>query len=72
MIDKSAQANQDLCSRLDNWKFETAHRYATELGLDENDLEVIKVLSDTFGDCGWFDGSMGVIVGAAVDSLLGN
>lgn len=70
MIDASKQANEDLCSRLRSWKFETAYRYATELEIDKDDLELIKALSDTFGDCGRVDGAMGLIVGAAVSSLL--
>lgn len=37
---------------------------------DEDEHQILLALSETFGNCGWFDGAMGTIVGAAVAWLL--
>jgi hypothetical protein len=58
----------ELQSRLENWKFASAMQYID--GEPENVENAVSALSEAFGDCGWFGGRMGVIVGAAVDGLL--
>ena len=59
--------NAKLVSRLRNWKFDSALRYVG----GEEDAEVVYALAESFGNSGWFDGSMGVIVGALVDLMTG-
>lgn len=59
--------------RLGNWKFSQA-----KVALDDQVQEVpteeerglIEALAATFENSGWFEGHLGVIVGAAVDSLI--
>lgn len=67
--------------RLANWKFATALRYLEDpasarqllsedvLPVPEPHLTTIKALAMTFGNCGWFQGSMSDVVRAAVRSL---
>lgn len=57
--------------RLLNWKFESAYRQAVKDGMTGQPLEKIAVLSRSFGDSGYFSGDMAMIVGMAVDCLLG-
>jgi hypothetical protein len=45
--------------------------YADVFSDDEEALEVLKTLNGMFGNVGWFDGGMQVLVGVAVDMLLG-
>jgi hypothetical protein len=60
--------NKDLRSRLSNWKFESAMNY-----LDGESEEVaVKTLDGLFGNCGWFWGNMGEVVGLAVLYLIGH
>lgn len=62
--------NEDLTGRLENWKFESAKMYVDfDVSVDER--LVIEALADTYGNCGWFEGSMGLIIGAAVEALIG-
>lgn len=59
----------DKCKgRIVNWKFTQAMGYYE--GGDDNERILLRSLSETFGDCGWFDGNMGEIVGAVVQWLL--
>lgn len=67
-----------LASRVLNWKFQQAVRKFINLPGNVAEqpevydrLNVIRSLAATFGDCGWFDGEMGIIVGAAVNYILG-
>lgn len=62
--------SEDCQGRLDNWKFDQARDYldATATG---DERELVEALAATFGNSGWFAGSMGVIVGAAVEYLIG-
>ena len=64
---------ENVISRLNNWKFATAYRYAKEIADDINDdiiLENIESLAETFGNIGWFAGHMSNIVALAVDSIV--
>ena len=59
--------NEDLCSRLLNWKFESALKY-----LDGEPDEVVKLvdsLSTMFGDSGWFSGSMAILIANALENI---
>lgn len=62
--------SENVQGRLYNWKFESAWEYMQEDmesgPYDESEADTIKALSDTFGNAGWFDGSMANIVRAAV------
>lgn len=61
--------NEDLIGRLSNWKFESAKRYLE--GEHGKVKGIVLCLADMFGDVGWFDGSMHVIVRATVELLIG-
>jgi hypothetical protein len=63
--------SEKLRSRLINWKFKSAMIYADVFSDDEEALEVLKTLNGMFGNVGWFDGGMQVLIGVAVDMLLG-
>lgn len=57
--------------RLAEWKFASASSYMLEDEVDgpaptEHERETVEALSTTFGNCGWFDGSLGDVVRAAV------
>lgn len=56
--------NKRLISRLFNWKFGTALQYLE--GEDEEVVILVKALADTFDDCGWIDGNMGIIIQACL------
>lgn len=61
--------NKNLISRLRNYKFNSAIEYLD--GEDERVKIIIMALADTFGDIGWFGGSMSEIVDAVVVLLIG-
>jgi hypothetical protein len=60
--------NENLRGRLYNWKFESAKRYLN--GETDSVKRIVRSLSVLYGNCGWFEGKMGMRVGAVVDSLL--
>lgn len=64
---------KDIQSRLVNWKFSSALQYAERegSGVTDEEMELIRALSITYGNSGWFEGAMGSIVQAAVAHLLG-
>ncbi len=60
--------------RLYNWKFATAaefYRQDNEVP-DEEEGALIEALSETFGNCGHFDGHLATVIRAAVIFLIGN
>ena len=59
--------NNMLHGRIENWKFDSALKYLD--GEPEYTVALIQALARVFGDCGWFDGDMGLIVCAACDRL---
>jgi hypothetical protein len=60
-------ASKQLISRLVNWKFGQA---LAHVGGQPHDVQdVINALATVFGDCGWFEGNMGIIVGAALEGI---
>jgi hypothetical protein len=59
--------NENLESRLYNWKFEQALRYLD--GEPQETKDVVEALARMFGNAGWFYGDMQVVVAAAVRSL---
>jgi hypothetical protein len=61
--------NTKLISRLENWKFEQALQYIDK-DTPETISIIIQVLSEEYGDCGWFMGNQGVIVSTTVRYLL--
>lgn len=69
--------NDEVAGRLYNWKFSQAGAAldtqiaAGEVVPTETERETIAALGRLFGNCGWFDGDMGVLVGTAVRSLTG-
>ena len=52
-----------LLDRLENFKFEQALEYCEP---DDEWRELVEALATTFGNCGWLNGKMGVILDAAV------
>lgn len=60
---------EELIGRLYNWKFESAMRYVDN-DIEEQDVYLIKALAQVFQNCGHFDGDMGNIVQAAVNSIM--
>jgi hypothetical protein len=59
---------QQFTGRMINWKFDQALARIPP-SLSTEDREIVAALAATFGDCGWFSGSIGVIVGAAIASV---
>jgi hypothetical protein len=59
--------SEALVGRLRNWKFAQATKHLT--GQPVYVREVVETLARSFGDCGWFEGDMGLIVGAALNVL---
>lgn len=73
LLDKDTKAA--LISRLENWKFNSAHAIYADLSLirRENLSDVgtkILALSEMYGNCGWFEGQMGGLVAVTVDLLI--
>ena len=62
--------NENLISRLSNYKFKSALEYLD--GEDEIVITIVEALASTFENSGWFGGSMGDIVDAAVTLLIGS
>lgn len=60
--------------RLYNWKFDSALRFAKEQSPLPTSEEIlaIKALADTFGNCGYFDGTLALVVRGAVHDLIGD
>lgn len=61
-------------NRLYNWKFSqalTAAKNQDRLPTTDEILK-LKALADTFGNCGWFDGTMATIIQMAVHDLIGD
>lgn len=59
--------NDALLSRLVNWKFQSAKGCLE--GEPQQVKDVVEALSRSFGNCGWFDGDLGTVVGFVVDKL---
>lgn len=62
--------NKDLENRLYNWKFNSAIRYLDD-SVSEKDKEIIVALREMFGNSGWFDGTLGLLVNRVVNGLIG-
>jgi hypothetical protein len=56
-----------LVSRLSNWKFSTACAYLE--GQPPEVARTVEALAAMFGNCGWLEGSMGIVIAAALASL---
>lgn len=59
--------NEQLISRLLNYKFRSAQQYLE--GEDDEVVEVVNALADTFEDCGWIDGNISTIIQACVAKI---
>jgi hypothetical protein len=62
-------------SRLDNWKFTSAHAAMLDEQPDHampsvNESETVRALMITFGNVGYFSGELSSVVRAAVQRLL--
>lgn len=66
--------SEETLDRLENWKFHSAWHAVTgdpaSSEATEDERELILALDETFGNVGWFDGSLSVIVAAAVSTLI--
>ena len=60
--------NDDLKGRLLNWKFRSAAEHLE--GESEETKTIVDALASCFGNCGWFEGDMGMIVGTLVTCYL--
>jgi uncharacterized membrane protein len=65
--------NENLVSRLENWKFDSAETAADDdsVQLDDDQQSVISALSAVFGNVGHFHGDLSEIIRAAVNYVLG-
>lgn len=61
--------SEDCKSHLDNWKFEQAAERLDERAT-EDERDLVNALAQTFGNPGWFAGSMGTIVAGTIDYLV--
>lgn len=61
--------NEDCKNRLYNWKFRSAFN---DLNSDATSYErdSVQALNDCFGNCGWFEGNIGELVGSVVALLI--
>lgn len=66
---KPTAHSKDLVGRLRNCKFTQAKKYMKGQPKDVQDC--IRVLSRLFDNNGWLEGDMGVLLGMAVDLLVG-
>jgi len=57
-----------LRNKLWNWRFETAKNYLE--GQDEDVIKEVNILSDKFGDSGWFSGVEAEKLDKRVDNIL--
>jgi len=57
-----------LKGKLTNWKFRSALSYLD--GQTEEVKDVVNALCRSYGNCGWFEGDMGLIVGICVESVI--
>ena len=65
---KVNKTNNDLISRLEDWKFEQATNYLK--GENQTVVTLVHSLSTTFGNCGWFYGNLANIVYECLNSIL--
>lgn len=61
---------EDVAGRLENWKFSQALAALNADDATETEIHIIGSLSRMFGNVGWFDGEMSVIVATVVEYLL--
>lgn len=68
MAEEKHKINEDLYSRLYNYKFEQAKQY---LGGEPDEIKLlVNALADMFGDVGWgLDGSIGILVSFALSDI---
>jgi|ADurb_Cas_03_Slu_FD_contig_21_1334007_length_357_multi_3_in_0_out_0_1 hypothetical protein len=65
---KTHKLNEDLRSRLDNYKFQSATKYLE--GEPEEVKRLVIALACTFGNPGWgVEGNMGLIVENALENI---
>lgn len=58
-------------NRLQNWKFNQGLTGAeNDPDVTQKERDLLHVLSRLFGNSGWFDGDMGALVDAALDSII--
>lgn len=69
IVKKGTKDADRLISRIYNWKFQSALPYLE--GQPEDVQELVEALANTVGNCGWGEGYLEVIIGAAADRLIG-
>lgn len=64
--------SDDTIGRLQNWKFSQAEAFmASQVEpATETEISLVEALSVTFGNPGWFDGGMSVIISAALSTIV--
>lgn len=60
---------EELINRLVNWKFEDAYKLSKNLPLAYSQHELILHLATAYGNCGWFKGEVGRLIGSVVNML---
>lgn len=64
---------ENTINRLYNWKFTQAlNSLEGDAHVIPHESQGIKALSDAFGNCGWFSGTMARIIQMAVHDLIGD
>ena len=58
-------------NRLENWKFDQAKEYLADSNPTDREQELVDALAAVFGNGGWLFGQIEIIVGAAVETLIG-
>lgn len=59
--------NVDLKNRLENYKFDSAKKYLD--GEDRQTQELVKSLSEMYGNVGWMSGHMATIINNAIRNV---
>lgn len=59
--------NGKVINRIQNWKFQSALKMMEP---EAEEYQIVKALAEMFGDCGIFDGKMGLIVTIVVSYLI--
>jgi len=61
--------NEELKSRLHNWKFESAMGCIDSTKEADEVVNTVEALAKVFGNVGWFGGALAIIIGQALESI---
>lgn len=66
-----AEKRENLIDRLRNSKYEQALKYIKGAGLSEDNVKLLHYLAEQFGNPGWIDGEISILIEAALRSIPG-